>query len=169
MSAAGSAESHLQASQQVPFGPLLSHGAESFVGKLLMGQISLGGIPKAIQLARGDKLVQKCTHARHLTLQQAITRCGGAGEIARLAMKRGLINCNGKTPDATMASALYTDLKRRDVNSIFIRPHEGLFGLREWTAEENGHFEVCARSYHLVYSPIVSSGAWWNIARWSTL
>ena len=66
-----------------------------------------------------------------------------AGEIARLAMKRGLINCNGKTPDATMASALYTDLKRRDVNSIFIRPHEGLFGLREWAAEENGRFEVC--------------------------
>lgn len=59
-------------------------------------------------------------------------------------MKRGLINCHGKTPDATMASALYTDLKRRDVNSIFIRPHEGLFGLREWTTEENGHFEVCA-------------------------
>lgn len=58
-------------------------------------------------------------------------------------MKRGLINCNGKTPDATMASALYTDLKQRDVNSIFVRPHEGLFGLREWTTEENGHFEVC--------------------------
>ena len=57
-------------------------------------------------------------------------------------MKRGLITCNGKTPDATMASALYTDLKRRDTNSIFIRPHEGLFGLREWTSEENGHFEV---------------------------
>ncbi len=71
-------------------------------------------------------------------------RCGVVGEIARLAMKRGLINCNGKTPDATMASALYTDLKRRDVNSIFVRPHEGLFGLREWTTEENGHFEVGA-------------------------
>ena len=74
-----------------------------------------------------------------------VVRC--AGEIARLAMKRGLINCNGKTPDATMASALYTDLKRRDVNSIFIRPHEGLFGLREWTTEENGHFEVGAQSH----------------------
>ena len=69
-------------------------------------------------------------------------------------MKRGLINCNGKTPDATMASALYTDLKRRDVNSIFIRPHEGLFGLREWAAEENGRFEV--RRPHPNFFPFTS-------------
>ncbi|GAB4823425.1 hypothetical protein N2152v2_010471 [Parachlorella kessleri] len=54
------------------------------------------------------------------------------GEIARLALKRGLIKCSGKTPEATMASALYTDIKRREGQSIFIRPHEGLFGLREW-------------------------------------
>ena len=67
-------------------------------------------------------------------------------------MKRGLINCNGKTPDATMASALYTDLKRRDVNSIFVRPHEGLFGLREWTTEENGHFEVCCPLRMVMFS-----------------
>ena len=102
--------------------------------------------------------------ARCFTLQQVITRCGVAGEIARLAMKRGLINCNGKTPDATMASALYTDLKRRDVNSIFIRPHEGLFGLREWAAEENGHFEVCAQSCHPDYSPLVNFEAWRDIS-----
>lgn len=31
-----------------------------------------------------------------------------------------------------MASALYTDVKRKEGHSIFIRPHEGLFGLREW-------------------------------------
>ena len=30
----------------------------------------------------------------------------GAGEIARVALKRGLIKCTGKTPEATMASAL---------------------------------------------------------------
>lgn len=29
-----------------------------------------------------------------------------AGEIARVALKRGLIKCTGKTPEATMASAL---------------------------------------------------------------
>ena len=31
-----------------------------------------------------------------------------------------------------MASALLTDVKRMESNSVFIRPHEGLFGLREW-------------------------------------
>ena len=68
-------------------------------------------------------------------------RCPGAGEIAKVAMKRGLITCQGKTPEATMASALYTDVKRKENTSIFIRPHEGLFGLREW-AEQGITFEV---------------------------
>ena len=54
------------------------------------------------------------------------------GEIARLALKRHLIKCSGKTPEATMASALYTDIKRKEGESTFIRPKEGLFGLREW-------------------------------------
>ena len=33
-----------------------------------------------------------------------------------------LINCQGKTPDATMASALYTDVKRKLHTSVFTRP-----------------------------------------------
>lgn len=59
-------------------------------------------------------------------------RLMSTGDIAKLALKRGLIKCQGKTPEATMASALYTDVKRKESNSVFIRPHEGLFGLREW-------------------------------------
>lgn len=55
-----------------------------------------------------------------------------AGDIAKVALQRGLIKCQGKTPEATMASALYTDVKRKEGQSVFIRPHEGLFGLREW-------------------------------------
>ncbi|KFM29146.1 hypothetical protein F751_5502 [Auxenochlorella protothecoides] len=31
-----------------------------------------------------------------------------------------------------MASSLYGDIKRRDHKSVFIRPQEGLFGLKEW-------------------------------------
>ena len=32
-----------------------------------------------------------------------------------------------------MASACYTDLKKKDVNKrVFARPSEGHFGLREW-------------------------------------
>ena len=55
-----------------------------------------------------------------------------AGEIARAALRRGLIQCHGKTPEATMASALYSDVKRKEGASAFVRPQEGLFGLREW-------------------------------------
>jgi hypothetical protein len=54
------------------------------------------------------------------------------GEIAKLALKRNLIKCSGKTPEATMASALYTDVKKREYKSAFVRPKEGLFGLKEW-------------------------------------
>ena len=60
-----------------------------------------------------------------------------AGEIAKVALKSNYINVQGKTPEATMASALYTDIKRKEGHSVFIRPHEGLFGLREWL--EAGH------------------------------
>lgn len=61
-----------------------------------------------------------------------------------MALKRGLIKCTGKTPEATMASALYTDIKRKEGQSIFIRPHEGLFGLREWI-EQGVAFQVGGR------------------------
>ena len=55
-------------------------------------------------------------------------------------MSMGLIGqLPGKTPEATMASALYTDIKKwKDgkPGSLFCRPREGLFGLREWTKDE---------------------------------
>ena len=42
--------------------------------------------------------------------------------VCRLALEMELINCQGKTPDATMASALYTDVKRKVHLSVFTRP-----------------------------------------------
>ena len=54
------------------------------------------------------------------------------GQICRLALDWGLLVCTGKTPEATMASSLYGDIKRKDRKSLFVRPQEGLFGLREW-------------------------------------
>lgn len=62
-------------------------------------------------------------------------RLMSTGEIAKLALTRGLVRCTGKTPEATMASALYTDIKRREDRSLFVRPREGLFGLREWVED----------------------------------
>ena len=46
----------------------------------------------------------------------------GCGSCCRVALTRGLINCQGKTPEATMASALYTDVKRKQGASVFTRP-----------------------------------------------
>ncbi|GAX82406.1 hypothetical protein CEUSTIGMA_g9834.t1 [Chlamydomonas eustigma] len=57
------------------------------------------------------------------------------GEITKVALEKGHIKCQGKTPEATMASALYTDVKRKHAKSVFTRPQEGLFGLREWIEE----------------------------------
>lgn len=39
----------------------------------------------------------------------------------RLALEWGILNCHGKTPEATMASSLYGDVKRKDKVSMFIR------------------------------------------------
>ena len=60
------------------------------------------------------------------------------GEITKVALQRGYISCSGKTPDATMASALYTDIKRRSGETAFVRPKEGLFGLKEWHGSDTG-------------------------------
>ena len=43
-----------------------------------------------------------------------------------------------------MASALYTDVKRKPETSVFTRPEEGLFGLREW--EDEGFVPEVAQS-----------------------
>ncbi|KAK9818455.1 hypothetical protein WJX74_003971 [Apatococcus lobatus] len=66
------------------------------------------------------------------------------GDITKVALEKELINCQGKTPDATMASALYTDVKRKPETSVFTRPEEGLFGLREW--EDEGFVPEVAQS-----------------------
>jgi hypothetical protein len=39
----------------------------------------------------------------------------------RVALETELIKCQGKTPEATMASALYTDVKRKLSKSVFTR------------------------------------------------
>ena len=43
------------------------------------------------------------------------------GEICRAALEWGLLSCTGKTPEASMASCLYGDVKRNGLGSLFIR------------------------------------------------
>ncbi|GLC41420.1 hypothetical protein PLESTM_001194100 [Pleodorina starrii] len=58
-----------------------------------------------------------------------------SGEITKLAMERKLLRCMGKTPENTMASALYTEVRKKASTTVFIKPKEGLFGLKAWLSE----------------------------------
>ncbi|GIL94831.1 hypothetical protein Vretimale_997 [Volvox reticuliferus] len=58
-----------------------------------------------------------------------------SGEITKLAMERRLLRCTGKTPENTMASALYTEVRKKANTTVFIKPKEGLFGLKAWLSE----------------------------------
>ena len=49
-----------------------------------------------------------------------------------LAIDRALLRTVGRTPEASMASALYTDVKKKGTQATFAKVEEGLFGLREW-------------------------------------
>lgn len=78
-------------------------------------------------MSTGMRLEGVVTEGHNLNHTANIT-----GDITRIALNRGLLGQTGKTPEATMASALYTDVKRKEASSAFIRPVEGMFGLREW-------------------------------------
>ncbi|EFJ51231.1 hypothetical protein VOLCADRAFT_88101 [Volvox carteri f. nagariensis] len=58
-----------------------------------------------------------------------------SGEITKLAIDRKLLRCMGKTPENTMASALYTEVRKKAHTTVFIKPKEGLFGLKSWLNE----------------------------------
>lgn len=44
-----------------------------------------------------------------------------SGEITKLSLERKLIKCTGKTPENTMASALYTEVRKRPLQTTFIK------------------------------------------------
>lgn len=50
-----------------------------------------------------------------------LLRCSAAGEITKLAIERKLLKCMGKTPENTMASALYTEVRKKAGTTVFIK------------------------------------------------
>jgi DNA-directed RNA polymerase delta subunit len=56
-------------------------------------------------------------------------------DITDIAFKRGLLRTAGKTPNATMAAQLYTDIKTNKGKSVFVQLGKNRFGLREWGLE----------------------------------
>lgn len=66
-------------------------------------------------------------------------------EIAQRAIGQALINPQGLTPDATMGSQLYTDIKQKGAESLFRREGRGLFGLAEWQKGTRGILRQVAK------------------------
>jgi restriction system protein len=61
------------------------------------------------------------------------------GDITNIALKEGLINTTGKTPDATMNAQLVTDIKRAEamgMESRFSRTSRGYYALTAWVGKE---------------------------------
>jgi hypothetical protein len=55
-----------------------------------------------------------------------------AKEIIAVATARGLLTSGGRTPDASLAGRLYTDIQRNGNNSLFIQVGPRKYALREW-------------------------------------
>ncbi|MEP0915077.1 restriction endonuclease [Leptolyngbya sp. GB1-A1] len=58
-------------------------------------------------------------------------------EIAKRALARGLIQTDGKTPEATLNAILAVDIKQKGETSPFFRVKPGVFGLRIWGLEQS--------------------------------
>lgn len=58
-----------------------------------------------------------------------------AEELTRSILSGGLWQTESKTPTATVAAVLYTDIKTRREKSPFVRVGPQTFGLREWGTE----------------------------------
>jgi hypothetical protein len=76
--------------------------------------------------------LQACQPNHLLTACMSIWMC--AGEITKLAIERKLLKCTGKTPENTMASALYTEVRKKAATTVFIKcviPHRYDFDQRQ--------------------------------------
>lgn len=52
--------------------------------------------------------------------------------ITQRMIDRGLWETEGKTPDATVSSAITGDIKKKGAYSLFQRTAEGVYALSEW-------------------------------------
>lgn len=56
-----------------------------------------------------------------------------AREIINAATARGLLTSVGRTPDASLAGRIYTDIQRNGKDSLFIQVGPRRYALREWS------------------------------------
>jgi restriction system protein len=56
-------------------------------------------------------------------------------DITQQALSQGLIQSEGKTPEATLNAVICVDIKQKGIHSRFVRVRPGIFGLRSWGIE----------------------------------
>lgn len=56
-------------------------------------------------------------------------------EITNIALKKGYLKTEGKTPERSMGAQLYTDIKSHSDKSLFVQLGKNKFGLRSWKIE----------------------------------
>eukprot|EP00242_Pyramimonas_sp_CCMP2087_P014904 CAMPEP_0198211656 /NCGR_PEP_ID=MMETSP1445-20131203/25011_1 /TAXON_ID=36898 /ORGANISM="Pyramimonas sp., Strain CCMP2087" /LENGTH=438 /DNA_ID=CAMNT_0043885967 /DNA_START=113 /DNA_END=1429 /DNA_ORIENTATION=+ len=82
--------------------------------------------------ARPQKAAGGLYKTAAMKVLEAEQRFMRSGEITKVAQQMGFFKeCTGKTPEHTMASCLYQEIKKGKKSPI-VRPKEGLFGLRGW-------------------------------------
>ncbi len=57
-------------------------------------------------------------------------------EITQRMIDRGLWQTDGKTPDATVSSAITGNIKKNGIHALFQRIDDGVYALREWGLSE---------------------------------
>ena len=56
-------------------------------------------------------------------------------EITNIALKKGYLKTEGKTPERSMGAQLYTDIKSHGDKSLFVQLGKNRFGLRSWNID----------------------------------
>lgn len=56
-----------------------------------------------------------------------------AKEIVAIAAQRGLLQIGGRTPDASLAGRIYTDIQKHGEESKFVQVGPRTYALREWS------------------------------------
>lgn len=78
-------------------------------------------------------------------------------EMTQRAIKAGLINPQGLTPEATMGAQLYTDIKNNGAASAFRKVEPGTFGLAEWEKGVKGITRQAERQRRAVKQQILDA------------
>jgi hypothetical protein len=95
-----------------------------------MDQCKRGGKKVAVEEAKiGAMSYRKAA----LEVLRKERRAMTAREIIAAATSRGLLTAGGRTPDASLAGRLYTDIQRNGKDSPFIQVGPRKYALREWS------------------------------------